>query len=888
VKPDRWRQIDELFDAALERDPTQRAAFLDGACAEDPSLRREVESLLAAHERAGSFIETPASDSQVDLGVTGARHVTVGGRIGHYEIISALGAGGMGEVFLARDISLERNVSIKLLHETLTDNSQARARFLREAQLAATLDHPNICTIHEIGEDQGQCFIAMQYVEGRTLKQLMASQPLSVKNLLAASLQIADALSAAHDKAIIHRDIKSTNIIVTPRGQVKVLDFGLAKLMDEATLRMSRAETELTHSGMILGTPAYMSPEQARGERTDHRSDIFSFGVLMYEMATGQLPFRGKSQPETLNAIINESHKPVSQSNRDVPTELASIIDCSMAKAPGRRYQSIGELKDDLSRVAQSLGVSGSSLLEDATVPYVTPSRSLITRITRLSRVRSGRRLAVVGLAALVLGLALFLVFRILRSGDVTNPTAIGSLAVMPLLNVSGNADLDYLADGITDSVINNLSRVSNLRVMSHSSVFRYKGKEIDPQTTAGELKVQAVALGQLVSHGDSISINLEMVDPRDNHQIWGQRYDRKLSEIIQLSSDISRDIASKLLLKPSSEEQKMIAKLYTENNAAYQLYLQGRFYLDRRSTRDIKTGLGCFEQATRIDPNYALAYAGLAEAYDSLINFPSDQPAKEFLSKANRAAARAVELDDALAEAHLALGYALWNDIQNGLAYDAVEREFRRAVDLNPNLVPARRWYAAFLAEVLRTDDAISQIKRAVEIDPLAPFNYRVYAQILYFGRRYDEAIEQCKKALELDPHFRTTYGWLEDCYEMKGLYVEACATHMKLLAVSGTDFKVVEALTGAYQASGWRGFWQKVMELESKRNDQPAFGTYTDVAKEHLRIGENDEAIRWLQKAVAESDPITAGLKCDPFWDGIRADPRFQDLVQRVGVPH
>ncbi|HEY3139342.1 MAG TPA: protein kinase [Blastocatellia bacterium] len=900
MQAERWRQVDALFDAALERDASERTAFLNEACAGDEALRREVESLLAAHERAGDFIETPASDSSAESAIKEKTCLIAGQRIAHYEIISRLGAGGMGEVYLARDTKLTRNVAVKLLPGTLTADNQARGRFLREAQLAATLDHPNICTIHEIGEDTGQSFIAMQYVEGKTLKDLLADQPLSVKNLLAISLQVADALSTAHEKGIIHRDIKSTNIMITPRGQVKVLDFGLAKLMDERSVGASATQAELTQTGVIIGTPAYMSPEQARGERADNRSDIFSVGVLIYEMAAGRLPFKARSQPETLNAIINEPHSPVSKSNKEVSAELCAVIDRAMAKEPARRYQSMKEMKDELWRAAQAMGFSGSIDFEELTLPYRTLKTQSMSQIASWSRVPSTRNLALAGLGALILALALFVVFRLSRTGSATNATAIDSVAVMPMLNASSNADLEFFADGITDGVINNLSQLSALKVMSHSSVFRYKGKDIDPQTAARELKVQAVVLSQIVSRGDSISINVEMVDPRDNHQIWGQRYERRLSDVIPLPADISRDLSSKLRVKSTSEEQKLLARRYTENNEAYQLYLRGRFHLDRRTRRDSQTSVEYFEQATKIDPNYALAYAGLAEAYDSLINLGTDFAPRDIVPKANAAAARAVELDDTLAEAHLALAYALWNDLRNGQA-DAIEREFRRAVELNPNLVSARRWYALSLAEELRFDEAISQIKRTVEIDPLAAFTYRVYGQILYLARRYDEAIEQCKKALELDPHFTTTYGWLGKSYEMKGMYDKAFATEMNGLAVSGANSQVVEELKKLYKASGWKGFWQKVIEMQETRTGKRSVGVMgglaaelkshqpqpDELAKEHLRIGEKEEALRWLEKGFAASEPWIGELKADPFWDGLRAEPRFQDLLRRIGAP-
>jgi serine/threonine-protein kinase len=892
MQAERWRQVDQLFDAALEREPSERAAFLDEACAGDDALRREVESLLAAHERAGSFIEMPASDSSAGLVTKEKTCLTVGRRIGHYEVISRLGAGGMGEVYLARDTRLTRNIAIKLLPASVTADERARARFLREAQLAATLDHPNICTVHEIGEDAEQWFIAMQYVEGKTLKDVMAGQPLGIKSLLAISLQAADALSAAHNKGIVHRDIKSTNIIITPRGQVKVVDFGLAKLMDKDAVSADWAGAELTQTGVILGTPAYMSPEQARGEPADHRGDIFSFGVLMYEMATGQLPFMAKSQPETLNAIINEPQRPVSELNKEVTPELSAIIDRAMAKDPASRYQSMQELLAALWQVAREMGFSGSSLLDGVPQSYFTHDHGWrSSRIKRWLGTSYKRKIRLAGLGAFVLTLTITGVLWLSRTGRMTNAAAIDSLAVMPMVNASSNAEVEYLSDGITDTVINNLSRLSNLKVMSHSSVFRYKGKEIDPQAAARDLSVQAVVTGQVLLHGENLTISIELVDGRDDRQIWGERYNGKLADILQLQSNISRDISNRLRLKINGEEQKLIAKRYTASAEAYQLYLKARYFWSKMTEEGARKSIPYYNQALEQDPNYALAYSGLADAYNVLgISFARP---RDVFPKAGQAALKALELDETLAEAHISMGaYKLFYEWD----WAGAEREanrakqlnpsYARAIELNTNYGEGPHFYCWYLDVIGNTDESIREISRALEIAPLSAMLHAELTWSYYSARQFDHAIEQGKSALEIDPGIDLTYLALANAYEQKGMYKEAIAELDKARNLPVYAVSIISELGYAYAMSGRQAEAKRVIQ-ELKRRASLEYVDPTLVAYVYIGLGDKEQAFKWLDKAYEDRSPGLTWLRVEPKFDPLRADSRFIALLRRVGIP-
>ncbi|MDQ3258323.1 MAG: serine/threonine-protein kinase, partial [Acidobacteriota bacterium] len=588
MKAERWQKVERLYHAALECEPESRAAFLDDACAGDAELRREVTSLLAYQSRAENFIEVPAIEVAAEMMAEEPASAMVGHTISHYKIISSLGAGGMGEVYLAEDTKLGRKVALKLLPAFFTKDKERLRRFAQEARAASALNHPNVAHIYEIGEADGTSFIALEYVEGETLEAKIGGRPLDAAEMVDIAVQTTDALDAAHTKGIVHRDIKPANIMVTPRGGEKVLDFGIAKVT--ATQPDSEASTQLkTSPGVVMGTVPYMSPEQALGRETDHRTDIFSLGAVLYEMATGRQPFSGANAVETIERITHAQPEAISRFNYDIPAEMERIIRKCLEKDRERRYQSAGELLIDL-----------KNLQRDSSVQTVAAERAAPPR-------QSNWRPVTFALVAAVI-LAVVSVGVYLLAGR--SSKAIDSVAVLPFVNVGADPDTEYLSDGITESLINSLSRLPTLKVMARGTVFRYKGREADAQKVGRELGVGAVLTGRIVQRGDMLIVQADLVNVADGSQLWGERFNRKPTDILAVQEEISQDIANSLRGRLSGAEQKQLVKRYTEDIEAYQLYLKGRYFLEtRRTTTGIMRGIDYFQQAIAKDPAYALAY---------------------------------------------------------------------------------------------------------------------------------------------------------------------------------------------------------------------------------------------------------------------------------------
>ena len=693
------------------------------------------------------------------------------------------------------------------------------------------------------------------------------------------------ALAAAHEAGIIHRDIKPENVMLRRDGYVKVLDFGLAKLTENSppapeseALTVPMATTD---PGVVMGTPKYMSPEQARGFSLDVRTDVWSTGCVLYEMIAGRAPFEGGTISDTVVSILEREPPPLTLLSPAAPPELEQIANRALSKDRDERYQTIEEFALDLQSLRQKLQFEAE--LERSLDPSLRGAAALVTRSGVPQLNRTVKDFAAV--PAKSSGAKQERERASAATPRTRRPSrkSINSLAVLPFANASADAQAEYLSDGITESITSSLSQMRGLRVMASSTVFRYKGREADPQTLGMELGVRAVLTGRIIQLGDTLIVRTELVDVADGAQLWGDQYNRKLADILTVQGEIASQISETLRMKLTGEEKKRLAKRSTENPEAYQLYLKGRYHWNKRTVEGFTKAVEYFNAAIVIDPSYALAFAGLADCYALL---GSDEygalAARDAMPKAKAAAEKALELDETLAEAHASLAYVTW-------VYDwdqaAAEREFKRAIELNPNYATARHWYAiSYLSALGRHREALAEIKRAQELDPLSLIINSAVAWVFYFAREHDRAIEQYRKTLELDPHFsvaRTKLAW---AYEQKSMYREAIAELREAIRVSGGRVGTA-SLGHTLAASGREEETRQVLDELKERAEWDHVPPY-NIALIYVALGENDQAIEWLRKARAERSSWLVWLGVDPRFDRLHGDERFVDLLPSAGL--
>ena len=836
--------------------------------------------------------------------------------IAHYTIVSKIGAGGMGEVYLAQDTKLDRKVAIKFLNEQFSKDEDKLNRFVREAKAASALNHPNILTVYEIGEVDGQNYIATELIDGTTLRQHIAQkEPLSLSTILKIGVQVAEALSAAHQAGIIHRDIKPENIMIRRDGYAKVLDFGLAKLSESRPAGIasgssgSEEATRIqvnTNPGVVMGTVNYMSPEQARGNQTDARTDIWSLGVVLYEMLARKVPFTGDTTSHTIVSILEKDP----QALENVPAELQRIVRKALTKDADMRYQSARDLLIDLKNLRRDLDIQGE--LERSVIPSREVTAGPISahgtgpynsapaatdsdaagRTQISSKSSSSLEYAVTqakthklvtGIVAMVLlaGIATAGYFAFVSKGG--SKDQINSIAVLPFQNKSADPDTDYLSDCLAESLIFRLSQLPGLKVSPTSSVMRYKDKEIDIARIASELGVDTVMTGRLIKRGDNLNITVELVDTKNNKSLWGEQYERKMADLLSTQREIASTIAEKLQLKLAGNDAKGITKRYTDSNDAYQLYLRGRYAFGKRTKDEMLHAVEYYQQAIKLDPKFAIAYARISETYGSMPAYPYLAP-KDAFPRAKAAAQQALEIDPTLAEAHTFLAYSLaiydWN-------WPEAETSFKRAIELDPNNAAAHfRYGQIYLASMGRTDEAISEMKRGFDLEPL-DINMGVSLAWAYGVKgQYDEELEQAKKTYDLEPNHPLGRWMLLRAYNDKGMYAEAISLATQCLQTEPANQFVLREAGIAYAKSGRRDKAEEVIG-RFREVAKTQYVPVCRIAAVHAALGDKDKAFEELRKAVEDHDWELFRAKTDSYWIPLRDDSRFKDLLKRMNLP-
>lgn len=865
----RWHKIEDIFNRAVGLPAAERKSFVESECGSDKVLCSEIISLVEGDSRENDFLNEPVFALGAEILENDWFELLKNGDFSFYRLKKLLGRGGTGAVFLAEDTRLGRDTALKIFPALYSTNSEVIKRFENEARTASSVAHKNIAHIYEFGSHEKRYFLAMEYVPGANLRKLIKENLIDQPKALDIVCQIADALCAAHRKKIIHRDVKPENVIVQEDGLVKVLDFGLAKLNAASEFDEMENSPELKKP-LIMGTISYMSPEQAAGKEVSPPTDIWSLGVVFYEMLTGKRPFVGVTLSEAIPAIEND-FPPPSAINPAIPAEIERIILKMLEKDSAERYQTIEELLIDLEPNIYNSGGDASEFKKSRTKSFfaVFSEYKVFTAIVLI----------------IILGSIISIFYRgsanEATSLNALNADSIKSIAVLPLTAKVAGAETEYLSEGLTESLIGKLAQLPQLTVKARNSVFYYKNKNVNAQTAGRELAVQAVLLGHINKTGDNLTLDMELIEVATGNRIWGEQYNRKNSDLLILQNEIALDVSNKLRARLSGVEAQRLAKNYTQNAEAFELYLKGRFHWNKRTAKDLQKSIEYYDCAIALDSKFALAYAGLADTYVLLSGFAVASPHESF-PKAKAAARKALEIDETLAEAHCALSYALFNYDWN---FEESEKEMKRAIELNPNYATAHHWYGnANLLAAGRLEESIEELKIALQLDPLSLIVNADLATNYLFARQPDKAIEQYKKTLEMDENFNYAHVYLGRGYMMKGDFEQAIAELQKAQAAND-DPRISMLFAVTYALWNKRDESVKWLDKMNRLSKERYVSAYY-FALVHTALGEKDKAFEYLDKGLSDHEGRMTLIKVDPLLDNLRADARFPVLMRKVGL--
>jgi serine/threonine protein kinase/Tfp pilus assembly protein PilF len=894
---EKWQKVKEVFDAALRQEPEARQNYINEACGDDKDLLTEVESLVSSFDKVDDFLEEPAVAQLADLIESGTKTLEAGTGFGHYEVIRQIGSGGMGEVYLAKDKKLDRKVAVKILNYNFSQHESNLQRFIREAKSASALNHPNILVIHEIGEAGEAHYIVSEFIEGKTLREIFKEKTLKLSEILDISIQIANALCTAHEAHLVHRDIKPENIMIRPDGFVKVLDFGLAKLVEQKNksilgLEESTGRQNQTAKGVILGTVNYMSAEQAKGERVDERTDIFSLGVVIYEMVAGRTPFAGDTISETFANLINAEPKPVSRFSSNVPDELQRIVSKMLRKDREERYQTMKDVLTDLRDVRENLKLdqkgekAHSPESENAILQATTGDANQRTAETqktfsptiKLHKALAGFALVLLLIVAMGFGYYFFYAGKsALGGGDKK------SIAVLPLKPIN-TANRDQIYElGIADSVILKISSSRNLIVRQLHAVRNYVELDRDLIEIGKEQNVDFVLASNYQIANGKIKVTSQLLDVATGKVEDAFTVEKDSTDLFSAQDAIAGAIGSKLIARFGGATNGYEAKRGTTSEEAYRLYLQGMYLVEKGDKAGTIRSIELFDQAINLDPNYAAAWAGKGHAHCAYSHMGDNPPAVEY-EIARPALERALELDGNLSEAYAVLGI-----FNTDFRWDFAEGEkhFLRAIELNPSSDFTYRWYGNRLVNYGRTDEAVAAMKTAIDNNPTNIFHHRIYGWVLYIARRHDESIEELKRVVEMDPGFVSAYDNLWLAYHAKGDHARAFEWFMKYHERAQTSSEMITQLNAAHQNSGWQGVLQRQRAVTLAKVKKGEFSPrYYRIAVLSALVGDKDQALESLNEAFKYRSANITFLKTDPALDSLRGDPRFQELVQRAGI--